>query len=50
MLKKLLFGAGAAYLARKYIGGRGNRGDYGRDGGSRSWFGGSRSGRRGLDL
>lgn len=34
MLKKLLFGAGAAYLARKFIGGRSrSSGEYGRRGG-----------------
>lgn len=47
MLRKLLFGAGAAYLARKFIGGRrGMRGDALRPAGG-TGLGGSRWGRRG---
>jgi hypothetical protein len=34
MIKKLLFGAGMAWLARRFMGGRGrSSGDYGRRGG-----------------
>lgn len=43
MLKKLLLGAGAAYLARKFIGGRSRTGDYSRTG---AGLGESRWGRR----
>lgn len=32
MLKKLLFGAGMAYLARKFIGGRNRSSEYSRNG------------------
>ena len=47
MLKKLLFGAGAAYLARKFMGGRrSTRSDYARAGNGLG-LGGSRWGRRG---
>lgn len=49
MLKKLLFGAGMAYLARKFIGGRrGMRSDYAHSG-KGFGLGGSRWGRRGMN-
>lgn len=45
MLRKLLFGAGAAYMARKFMGGRSrSSNDYGRRDGM--GFGDSRMGRR----
>lgn len=50
MLKKLLFGAGMAYVARKFMGGRRETAPgYSRSGGGGlgGLFGGSRSGRRG---
>ena len=44
MLKKLIFGAGAAYLVRKFMGGRSrSSNDYSRNG---RGFGDSRTGRR----
>lgn len=46
MLKKLLFGAGMAYMARKFMGGRGRR-DYDRRSTGGGLFGGSRT-RRGM--
>lgn len=52
MLKKLLFGAGMAYVARKFMGGRRetapgySRGGGGGGGLLGGLFGGSRSGRR----
>ena len=47
MLKKLLFGAGVAYMARKFMGGRRSSRDYDRQG-SFLGLGGSRwGGRRG---
>lgn len=52
MLKKLIFGAGAAYLARRFMGGRSSsmQPGYSRSGlGRGGWFGGSRWGRRGDD-
>jgi hypothetical protein len=49
MIKKLLFGAGAAYLASKFMGGRDKDRAYD-DRGNRSWFGGSRSNRRTMGL
>lgn len=42
MLKKLLFGAGAAYLARKFIGGRSRSHDYDSRGGGLFGIGRSR--------
>ena len=48
MLKKLLFGAGMAYMARKFLGGRRSSRDYARQG-SVFGTGGSRWGsRRGM--
>jgi len=48
MLKKLLFGAGAAYLARKFIGGRRSLRSVDARRGFGTGFGGSRWGRRGM--
>ncbi|MGI8705921.1 MAG: hypothetical protein ACR2JJ_09045 [Sphingomicrobium sp.] len=43
MIKKLLFGAGMAWLARKFMGGnRRSSGNFGRRGGG-GWFGSGRS-------
>lgn len=49
MIKKLLFGAGAAYLASKVLGGRDRNRDFG-DRRDRNWFGGSRSSGRTMGL
>lgn len=46
MLKKLLFGAGAAYLARKFIAGRSRSDDYDRRGGGLFGMGRSRTANR----
>ena len=45
MIKKLLVGAGMAWLARKFMGGNRRSSDYDRRGGG--FFGGSRTSRRG---
>ncbi len=42
MLKKLIFAGGAAYLARKFIGGRSRSHDFDRRGGGLFGIGGSR--------
>ena len=46
MIKKLLVGAGMAWLARKFMGGGRRSSDYDRRGGG-GLFGGSRTSRRG---
>lgn len=47
MLKKLLFGAGMAYVARKFMGGRRSSRDYDRRGGGLFGMGRSRPAGRG---
>ena len=46
MLKKLIMGAGMAYMARKFMGGRSRSMASGRRGGLGGLFGGSRMSRR----